>query len=101
MEPPIRYTLFSLAACESALVVSPSGIGSEYSGKYLTPYGLLKHSFDSNKKMNNSYSGLNSYLQNRTYFTGNEIIFASLFAAILMNSTARLIFSCLFAVTNN
>jgi hypothetical protein len=51
--------------------------------------------------MNDSYSGLNSKPQIGTYFTGNEIIFASLFAAILMNSKARLIFSCLFAVTNN
>ena len=50
IEPPIKQTLFSLAALDRASVVSPPGISSEYSGKYLTPYGLLKHSFYLKKK---------------------------------------------------
>jgi hypothetical protein len=33
--------------------------------------------------------------------TGNETILASFLAAILMNSTALLMFSCLLGVTNN
>ena len=58
MEPPIRKTSLSLkkwspvdftygpyrAASERAWVLSPPGISSAYSGKYLVPYGELKHS---------------------------------------------------------
>jgi len=38
------FTLCFSAASLSALHVGPPSIGSAYSGKYLVPYGELKHS---------------------------------------------------------